>query len=372
MRSPLAGIRREFEDLNGDGVPDGAEVNMRRTDVDPATGSEVVTNAKWTKKAPQERFPMESLPAPSDSELPAAPAPVPADQQIPAGSPAPAGGSEWDKFKRRDARASDLMFGPGRRTNTDAIPEDRNAVRNYYARREADLSVAPEVRAAAGRRLAMMDTQSDRAMDLASGERVALFGAHGQRAKAQALVDSRVIPAEIRESGRATTAEIRESGRATTEAIKGQNIKEAEEIKTRRTLEVQRLKNSGNLEVANTYALAGRDKAELAAETDLAVAELNRQGKVESARLLAAAKGKIDPNVWMTANDEERKKLLEIAQRNTGEQVQTGTTTPAAKPLKAATTEPLKEEKDLAALKWARENPNDPRSAKIIERLGVK
>jgi hypothetical protein len=129
---------------------------------------------------------------------------------------------------------------------------------------------------------------------------------------------------------------------------------------------VQELKNSGQITVANTYAMAGRDKAELAAETDTAVAELNRQGKVEAARLLANAKGKIDPNVWMTASEEERKQLLEMAK---GKLIETATT-PATT---ATAAQPQSNEaKTLAALNWARANPNDPRSAGILKKIGVQ
>jgi hypothetical protein len=297
--------RREFmdisNDLNGDGIPDGAEVNVRKTATNPDTGHTTVTSARWTKKTPEERRPMEPMPQQPDTGLPPAPAPVPADQQMPTGAPGPQGGSAWDQFKRRDARASDLMFGPGRRTNTDVIPENKADTRSFLVNKASDMSVAPQVRQQAERRLAMMDEQAGRSADLASGERRTLYTAHGEQAKATAVAQAKVNAAQVTADGQRDVA-----------ATKGQTAQAVQEAKAKRDMIVQELKNSGQITIANTYAMAGRDKSELAAETDIAVAELNRQGKVEYARLLANAKGSIAPDLFVNSTDAQKDELIKI------------------------------------------------------------
>lgn len=294
------------EDLNGDGIPDGAQVSVRRTATDPSNGSATVTNVKWTKKTPEERRPMEPMPQQPDTGLPAAPSPVTANQQIPTDAPAPQVGSAWDQFKRRDARASDLMFGPGRRTNTDEIPERREDTRRFMEKRSMDLSVSPEVRRAARGRLEFMDTQTGRAMDLASGERRSLYDAHGQQAKAEAKVGVAQVTADAQRDVANT---------------KGQTAQAVQEAKAKRDIVVTELKNSGQIAVANTYALAGRDRAELAAETDTAIAELNRQGKVEASRLLANAKLSIAPELIMKANDSQMDELIKMMKSKSSDSV---------------------------------------------------
>lgn len=347
--------RREMmdigQDTNGDGIPDGAEVTIKRTATDPVAGHTTVTSARFTKKAPQERRPMEPTPEAPAAGLPAAPAPVPADKQIPRGTPQQSGGNAWDQFGRRTDRAYDAMIG-GTRTNTDVNPVSDSDRRQFLTRRSDDLSLAPAHRAAAGRRLAMMDENAGRAADLASSERRALYSAHGDQAKADAMLQGKVVQADAQRDVAST---------------KGMSAQAVAEAKTKRDIVVQELKNSGQITVANTYAMAGRDKAELAAETDRVVAQLNKEGKVEAAQSLAAAKGKIDPTIWMTASEEERKQLLEMAKSKPAATIDSN---PAKTESESDTVS--KESQALDALKWARANPTDPRSAGILKKLGVK
>lgn len=344
--------RREMmdigQDTNGDGIPDGAEVTVRRTATDPVAGHTTVTSARYTKKpAAQERFPMESVPAAPASDLPPAQAPLAPNQQMPNESATPATGNQWDQFKRRTDRAYDSMIG-GTRTNTDVNPVAMEDKRRFLERQADNNSIAPNLRANAKQRLAMMDTMAGRSADLANAERQTLITAHGQREKARV---------DLQKTAMTTDAQRDVAG------IRGQTAQAVQEAKTKRDTVVQELKNSGQITVANTYAMAGRDKAELAAETDRAVAQLNKEGHVESAQLLAAAKGKIDPTVWMTASEDERKQLLDMAKVNKTSATSTTSTTTST-PLQS------REAKALEALKWARANPKDPRSAGILKSLG--
>jgi len=123
---------------------------------------------------------------------------------------------------------------------------------------------------------------------MASQERIA-------QSQSQALAARYSIPAEAR---------------VQSAQINAQAKTDVEEQKTKTALVVQELRNKGQSDVANTYALAGRDKAELAASTDQIVAQMNREGKIEAARILAANRGKIDPMMWMTATPDERDRIL--------------------------------------------------------------
>jgi hypothetical protein len=193
----------------------------------------------------------------------------------------------------------------------------------------------------------MMDEKAGRSADLASSERRTLYGAHGDQAKANAIVQGKQVEA----TGKENVATIKTKGAQTVEEIRAERIVTAEKIKA-----------DAGVVVANTYAMANRDKAELGAETDRAVAELNKQGKIEAARLLANAKGRIDPNVWMTATEDERRQLLEMAKTKQTEPP------PADQASSAETVKPA----GNAALAWAKANPNDPRAAAILKKLGVQ
>ena len=65
MRNPLPRQTRypmmDEQDLNGDGIPDGANVSIRRTATDPETGHTTVASASWRKKPTNERRPMENV-----------------------------------------------------------------------------------------------------------------------------------------------------------------------------------------------------------------------------------------------------------------------------------------------------------------------
>ena len=347
MRNPLPRQTRypmmDEQDLNGDGIPDGANVSIRRTATDPETGHTTVASASWRKKPTNERRPMENVSGDtggiissaspvsanerrpmedvsSDSGgLPPAPAPVAADKQMPNGAPAPQGGSAWDQFKRRDARASDLMLGPGRRTDVGTIPENQADVRNYFTRRESDLSVSPTVRAAAGRRLQMMDVNAGRAADLASSERRTLYNAHGEQAKAGAVLEGKKeIAGAMRYQGDSGVKG--KLGAAQINADK--EIAKQEEI-TNRDITVKTLMKNGDWAIANTYALAGITKTEIQGETDRVVAELHRQGDVGRAKALANVKGFVDPKLLEFASPAQRDKLIEIGEKAKAAQTET-------------------------------------------------
>lgn len=294
---------------------------------------------------------MEPAPAQPQPDLPPAQAPLSPDKQMPSDPPPATPANPWQQFQQRNDRAYDATIG-GNRTNSDVNPVRMEDRRRFLERQESNLAISPALRKIATQRLAMMDANAGRSADLANAERRTLITAQGQREKARI---------DLQKTEMTTDAQRDVAG------IKGQSAQAVQDAKARRDIVVQELKTSGQITVANTYAMSGRDKAEISAETDKAVAQLNKEGHVESARLLAAAKGKIDPTVWMTASEDERKQLLDMAQVNKAPTNDSATTQ-----VSAQSQSQVKDTKAMEALKWARANPNDPRSASILKTLGVK
>jgi len=134
---------------------------------------------------------------------------------------------------------------------------------------------------------------------MASGERIAKSQTDAIAAKAAADRAARVDVASIGKEGK-TEAETIKAGAKT----------EAEKIKAHTAEVVQTLSTSGQITVANTYALASRDKAIIAAETDETVAKLEKEGKIEAARVLSANRFKIDPIIWYEATEDQKTQIL--------------------------------------------------------------
>jgi hypothetical protein len=338
--------RREMmdigQDTNGDGIPDGAEVTVRRTATDPIAGHTTVTSARYTKKpatrerfpvepgagtntgtdsgatsarytnkaAVTERFPVESFPAESPADLPPAQAPLPPNQQMPNESATPATGNQWDQFTRRTDRAYDSMIG-GTRSNTDVNPVAKEDERRRLVRASEDLSIAPFKRAKASERLAMMDTTAGRSADLANSERRTLITAHGQRAKADAVIEGKKIMAD------AMVNQTEASANGKKDVAQINKDKEAEKQReiTEREITVKTLLKNGDVEIANSIALAGLSKEKLRSETDRVVAELHRQGEIGKAKALAGLRDFIDPRVYESSNPAQRDRLISMAEK---------------------------------------------------------
>jgi len=290
-----------LDDLDGDGIPDGAAVSLKREQVDADTGERDVLQANWRKKSgePEARRPMMDVPESAQ--------PVPADKQM-GGTPPADPANPWDAFAARTDRAADRagIF----RTNTVNRPVMEGDRRSHLESTRDNGALRPELRENARRSIAVMDANTGRREDLASAERRTFVTATGQaeagQAKAEGVLEGKQVMADAMRDQAATGAQ----GRATTQELKNEGQARVESERTRRAQVTQELKNSGQLAAANAYALAGRDRAELSAETDRYVAELQKQGKVEAAQILAKAKGKIDPMVFFEATPEQRDLLI--------------------------------------------------------------
>lgn len=370
--------RREMmnigQDTNGDGIPDGAEVTIRRTATDPVAGHTTVTSARFTKKPAQERRPMEPTPEQPVSGLPPAQAPVPAENQMPNENPATNTGNPWEQFSRRTDRAYDSMIG-GTRTNSDVNPVAPIDRRRHLERQADDLSISPALRASAANRLAMMDTTAGRAADLASAERRTLITAQGQAAKAETDLQGKQIVADAMRDQAATTA----SGRvgAAEATAQGKQIEldqkaqlEREKMAQRKEIEKSRLEMWNNRD---------KDKADLHAARD----KNTLQTKAESY---------LDKQYGMNQKT-LRQYIVETYDQQTGKQKPDATIDPVfedrlaflnkkwteinGKPYMAESTNANPTAPDMTpenktAYDWAKANPNDPRSANILKKLGVQ
>jgi hypothetical protein len=204
-------------DLNGDGIPDGAEINMAREIMQPDGGRTKIT-AKWQK----------GQAAPAGMTPPAA---APQAAATPAQKVDP-----WKVFDERNDRQGDRM-GIGR-TNTDERPvafEDRAYA---LSRKAGDLSISPVAREAAARELTMLtemrERQSDRDLALKQGK----LNVDAQQAKNQREINvaeimggSRVQAAQVRGEADVNKTAIQSEFRAS-EGDKNREVKR-DEIKSR-------------------------------------------------------------------------------------------------------------------------------------------
>jgi hypothetical protein len=299
--------------------------------------------------------------------------PVPAKEQMGGASPAADPANPWAAFEARRDRAAD-MSGI-RRTNTVERPVMEEDRASYLSRAAGDTALSVDRRRAAGREF--MDLNADRrqASGQASMERQTFVQAAGAaqagQAKAEGVLEGKQIMADAMRDQAATGAQ----GRKETQEVKNQGQQAAEAERTRRAVQVKELMNQGRLDVANVYAMAGRDRAEIEAETDLAVADLNKQGKVQAAEILGKAKGKIDPMLFMSMSPEQQQQLAKMngVESSASKPDPYSPAEVAAKPAAEPANEKMVSfnDREKAAYNWARQNPNDPKAKAIMKKLGL-
>jgi hypothetical protein len=268
MNARKRGTGFDPKDLDGDGIPDGAEVTMVR-EVMGQDGNKTRMTAKWQKGTPppEGTFPAGAQPA----ATPAAGAPP-----MPI-SPDARRRQEWDAFQARTDRTSDRMgIGRSNVTERPVLDEDR-----IYAlsQKAGNTALSVDVRRNAQRELdrlnSIMERDKDRGamLDRAALEADALSAKEGvKRDVAEISGNSRVDAAFIRATSaqetQARANEVRMQEGEADRAVK------REQIQSKETIAQARIAESARRRDAVTAAKDASGKA--AALDDLLNAKLGK------------------------------------------------------------------------------------------------
>lgn len=368
-----------MEDSDGNGIPDGAEINFKHTEVDPDSGATRVTSASWTKKTPPENRPM--------MDVPEYARPRTAEQQGAQPIPVSESANPWDAFQDRTDRAADRAGMA--RSNYNSRPMLEADEKAYLLKTSQNGALRPELRAQAGRRLAMMDANTGRREDMASMERQTYVKAAGTAAAQQAANDTKVQIAETAADARVGAATATAEQRQREQESKLQL--ERDKMAQRDRIEKARLEAWKTRDQDKASLRAARDKATLqrAAETYLDKGfggDIMNPGKTLRQYIVETydqTTGQVKPNATVDPVFEDRLEFLNqrwqelngkpyLTNGKSAEKLDNPNSPAAAfeASRRNQNTTTLTADQQ-AAVAWINANPTDPRVPAMRKKLGL-
>lgn len=356
------------QDVNGDGIPDGAQISMAREIMDDA-GSKTLITAKWNKgtSRPPAGVMGDTPPAntPGSTAMFDAPPPGPA--------PAPKSPTAAEIFKERTDRNGDRM-GMGRSNITErpVLLDDKITALNSKA---GNMSNSVADRQSAIRELDQLLGIQDRT----ANRDLARHQSDNQRDAAIATNQGKQTIEEIRKEGKVESAGIATKGKMSIEELRAE-LKKAE-LEQRGTISENTLasKEKMNREKIDAYSSQreavtnAKDKA-----SKLKAVDAMLDTKI-GAKTLIPGSGKTLRQYIIENYDLETGKLRtgvtpdEMFEKNIPF-VNQELIKISGRPFigSSSTQDEVTSKNNESAITWAKANPNDPRSAAILKKLGVK